>query len=256
MAANSSAISRSSAALSAAVCGLTSTFGSSHNGLSAGSGSVAKTSSAAKPMRPSRSACRRASSSTTVPRPTLTRTAPGRTAASTSGPMSRSVAAVPGKGPHDRVHVGHDLGDLVGPDQPVDVIDGSLVAAGADHGRAQRGQPPGHLGADPAQADDQHGHLVDLAHLPTSAPRVVALLCEKPRQVLGPGQHAEDGELGERAAVHPGGGAEDDPAQLRGTQPGRLDRAPPPAAMVCTQRRPGLLSAVRFSAAGSTSGMP
>ena len=47
LAANSSAISRSSAALSAAVCGLTSTFGSSHSGLSAGSGSVAKTSSAA-----------------------------------------------------------------------------------------------------------------------------------------------------------------------------------------------------------------
>ena len=38
--------------------------------------------------------------------------------------------------------------------------------------------------------------------------------------------------------------------------PAALTCPPPPAAMVCTHRSPGLASTVRFKAAGSTSGMP
>ena len=61
----------------AAACGLMSTFGMAHSGLSAGSGSVSKTSRAANPILPSARASTRAGSSTVAPRPTLTSVAPG-----------------------------------------------------------------------------------------------------------------------------------------------------------------------------------
>ena len=87
------------------------------------------------------------------------------------------------------------------------------------------GQFLGHLLTDAAEPDDQDGHLRNLAHLPTAGPAAVALLGEQPRQILRAGQHAEDGELGQRSAVHAGRGGEDDPAQLLLAQSGGLHLA-------------------------------
>ena len=92
--ANNPAMSRSSAELSAAVCGLIRTLGSVHSGLSTASGSEANTSSATNPTRPSRRASISAGSSMTVPRPILTKVNPGFAARRTFASTKPSVAAV------------------------------------------------------------------------------------------------------------------------------------------------------------------
>jgi hypothetical protein len=59
------------------MCGVRMTFGSARSGLSLGSGSTAKQSSAAPAIAPERSAAVSAASSTMAPRATLTRIAEG-----------------------------------------------------------------------------------------------------------------------------------------------------------------------------------
>jgi hypothetical protein len=82
-----------------------------------------------------------------------------------------------------------------------------------------------HLLTNAAEPDDQDGHLRNLAHLPATCPAPVALLGEQPPQILCTGQHAENGEFGQRSAMDPGRGREDDPAQLVLAQSGALHLA-------------------------------
>ena len=108
--AKSSAMRRSSCGLSAAVCGAMTTCGIAHSGDSTGNGSTATTSRNAEPRRPDCSPSIRLASSITLPRPTLTMTAPGFVAAISSAPYRPSVAAVPGKGEDDGVRASDQLG--------------------------------------------------------------------------------------------------------------------------------------------------
>jgi hypothetical protein len=100
------------------------------------------------------------------------------------------------------------------------VLDRLAVPARADHGRTEPGQFLDHLLTDPAETDDQDGHLRDLAHLPAAAPVPVTLLSEQPREILRAGEQPEDRELGQRSAVDAGRRGEEDSAQLRLAQSG------------------------------------
>ena len=76
------------------MCGLIRTFVSRHSGLVGLSGSVAKTSRAANPLRPSARAAVMAASSMTVPRPTLTTVTSGLTLANTSALTALALTAM------------------------------------------------------------------------------------------------------------------------------------------------------------------
>src|SRR5581483_7510333 len=78
------------------MCGETITPGRVHSGCPAGSGSVAKTSSAAPANRPERSASTRSSSTTSAPRPTLIRRACAGSRASSAASTRPAVRAVSG----------------------------------------------------------------------------------------------------------------------------------------------------------------
>jgi hypothetical protein len=78
------------------MCGVRTRFGAPASGESAGSGSVAKTSSAAPPSRPASSAWASAASSITPPRAVLIRTAPGFMPAMRAASIRFRVSATSG----------------------------------------------------------------------------------------------------------------------------------------------------------------
>ena len=222
MAANSSAMSRSSAALSAAVW--------ADQDIRLGPQRAVlrqrlrrEDVEAAKPIRPSRSAGS-ASSSTTVPRPTFTRIVPGLTAARTSAPISFSVAAVPGS-----------VSTMASTWGTVDAMSATWISRSTCSIGLPRRLVPMIVAPGPTdfwatswpipEADHQYGHLRELSHLPTAGPAAVTLLGEQPRQILRAGQHAENGELRQRSAMHAGRRGEQDPAKLLLAESGGLHLA-------------------------------
>ena len=208
--------------------------------------------------RPSSSAATSDASSTTVPRPTLTRMAPGFTPRSTRSPMRWSVAAVPGRvttiastsRPRLRARRCGTSRST-----PVDGLAGaaSCPRPGRRAPEAPRA-PRRRCRRDRRRARSSRRPGASPSGRPTSWSRCCG--CES-RQVLRAGQHAEHGELGERAAVHPGAGGEERCARAprgRGRQPSPGRRRRPP--WCAPSAGAGLAPTVRASAAGSTSGMP
>ena len=163
-------------------CGVTITFSSPHSGLSWGSGSSAKTSSAAPLSVPSCSRSTSAASSITAPRPTLTSTAPGLTAASVSASSSPRVASVSGSVTTMRVGAADERPQLAHRVQLVDVRHAALEAAlDGEHVHAERAGQPRGLGADGADADQQQRLAAQLADRlsgpPASGARAVSAGC-------------------------------------------------------------------------------
>ena len=155
----------SSAGTSAMSCGVTITFSSSHSGLSWGSGSSAKTSSAAPLSVPSCSRSASAASSITVPRPTLTSTAPGLTRPSVSASSSPRVASVAGERADDRVGAADERAQLARPGgaRRRAATPPSRLRLTAEHVHAERARQPRGLGADGADADEQQRLAAQLA---------------------------------------------------------------------------------------------
>ncbi|RLV71996.1 VP1/2 [Streptomyces rapamycinicus NRRL 5491] len=144
-------------------------------------------------------------------------------------PLAEEVLGRLGAGErvHDGVHGRCHLGDAVGVDHGGDTGDGDVSPARADDRGTQRLECPGDGPADPAEAEDEHGLAADLSHRPAAGPLPVTLPAAEAGQILGPREHAEDGELRERASVDPGRGGEEDTVEFVGTQPGGLDLAAP-----------------------------
>ena len=119
-----------------------------------------------------------------------------------------------GQGHDDRVDVGGRARELLDRDELVDALDGGAGAGGAQHGRADGVEQRRAGLPDAAEADDEHAHRVELAHLPTRGPVVIALLGEEAGKGLRAGEHAEQGELRQRAAVGAGAGRDGDALEL------------------------------------------
>ena len=69
----------------------------------------------------------------------------------------------------------------------------------------------------------EHAAAGDERHRPARAPDVCTLVGEQTRQLLGSGEHAEHGELGERLGVHARRGRERDAREVGGVEPGLPD---------------------------------
>ena len=88
---------------------------------------------------------------------------------------------------------------------------------------AERGELARHRAADAAEPDHEHAAAGDERHRSARAPDVRALVGEQARQLLGAGEHAEHGELGERLGVHARRGRERDAREVGGIEPGLPD---------------------------------
>ena len=140
-----------------ATCGVTMTLGSVHSGLDAGSGSSMNTSRPAPPSRPDASACDRAGSSTSPPRPTLTSSAivlHQRELARAE--ESRGLTRL-GDGEHDDVALGEERVELIGLIDHVGLGARPGLASRRNHAHAEAACEAGHGRPDRAQPDDAHG---------------------------------------------------------------------------------------------------
>jgi hypothetical protein len=136
----------------------------------------------------------------TLPRPTLARIRPGR--APTRGRVDEMVGLRRARQRHDHIHLAITDGELLERNEAVHGLD-RLPERVVPHRRAEGGEAPRTGRPDAAEPDDEHGHLIELAHLPPQGPRARVLVGAQPRQVLRSGEHAEHRELGERSPWTP-----------------------------------------------------
>ena len=135
-----------------------------------------------------------------MPRPTLTNTAPGLTAAKNPGVEQPAGRVGPGQHAGDRIRPAGELVEPLDRMELVDVLDRlAHVALDGQHRHPERLGEPRDLGPDRPGADDQQRLPAQLAARlllgRPVAPRLVAL---HPRQALGEGQQPHERELGQR----------------------------------------------------------
>ena len=155
-------------------CGVATTFSSSKSGQSV-HGSLAKTSRPAAAIRPSFSASYSAASSTMPPRAALTRTSVGLALASCSAPIRPTVSGVLGRCTRHEVGLGEQRVEVDHADAHLRGAAGLHVGVVGDDVHPERREPLGDEDADPAEADDADGLLVELdAGVPRPLPLAVA----------------------------------------------------------------------------------
>ena len=187
-------------------------LGASRSGESAGSGSLAKTSSAAPASRPERSASTSAASSTSAPRAALTSSAPGRSSARRGPSMRPRVASVTGQVEAD------DVGDLERRLDRLGVLGAELghalrrhVRVVGDGAHAERARPRGHQPADAAVAEQRERLVGELdAREALALPGAVAQRALGGADVAGEREQQRERVLGGRDDVRLGGVADDD----------------------------------------------
>ena len=214
----------SSASTSATLCGLTITFSSPHSGLSAGSGSSAKTSSAA----PAKRAVLQALGERGLVDDRAAADVDEHGAGLDGGERVGVEQAAGGVGQRQRdddaVGAGHQRGQLV---RRVELVDVRGLARGValdrQHAHAERLREPRGLGPDLAEADDQQRAVAQLADgLLARRPVALALVGEQLRQVLGEREQPEQRELRQRPGVHAARRRHDHVLELAGGEAQRV----------------------------------
>ena len=199
------------------MCGLTITFSSAHSGLVSGSGSSAKTSSAAPASLPDTKSLDQC---LLVDHGAAADVDEDRALAHAGDrlrPISPCVSAVSGRRDHDCVSLADEVVDRVGRMHRVDVGHRLRdVALHTEHAHPERVRETRHLGTDLADADDEQrlpAELVDRIVVPVPRGGVAGASGEVAGGVNA--SRPSKAHSAERDGVHAAGARDRDPVELR-----------------------------------------